>query len=127
VSTYGAAVIIEDDRGRVLLLKRSPTMSWKPGRWNLPAGHVEPGELAAEAAVREAYEEAGLRVAKVMPVVRVHFAPFVVDVYHSVDWTGRVRLNAESIAFKWVPVGDACRDDLLRTHRDALRWFADRY
>lgn len=127
MSTYGAAVIIEDDNGRVLLLRRSPTMSWKPGRWNLPAGHVEPGESAASAAIREAHEEAGLRVHTVKPVVRVHFAPFIVDVYHSTDWSGRVRLNAESTASKWVPVEDAWRGDLLQTHRDALQWFAARY
>ena len=29
--------------------------------WVLPKGHIEPGESAAETAVREAYEETGLR------------------------------------------------------------------
>ena len=35
----------------------------RPGRetWVLPKGHVEPGESDAEAAVRETYEETGLR------------------------------------------------------------------
>ena len=30
--------------------------------WVLPKGHIEPGESAAETAVREAYEETGLRM-----------------------------------------------------------------
>lgn len=32
----------------------------KPGVWALPKGHIEPGEPAAAAAVREAFEETGL-------------------------------------------------------------------
>ena len=32
------------------------------GKWNLPAGHVDPGETVAQAAVREVQEETGLIV-----------------------------------------------------------------
>lgn len=54
-----AAAVIAHDR-RVLLVKRRV----KEGSlsWQFPAGQVEPGESAGEAAVREAREETGLTV-----------------------------------------------------------------
>jgi len=51
---------VHDDAGRLLLVRRGR----EPGRglWSLPGGRCEPGETAAEAAVREVLEETGLRV-----------------------------------------------------------------
>jgi 8-oxo-dGTP diphosphatase len=53
-----AAVIIRD--GQVLMVRRRV----KEGElsWQFPAGQVEPGEAADEAAVRETQEETGLTV-----------------------------------------------------------------
>ena len=54
----GAAAAIFDEHGRVLLVKHS----YGRLNWELPGGAVEPGEGVVEAAVREVYEETGLRV-----------------------------------------------------------------
>ena len=40
------------------------------GTWEIPAGHVEPGETAEEAARRELYEETGTVDALLTPVTR---------------------------------------------------------
>lgn len=53
----GAAVAVFDAEGRILLMKRADN-----GSWCLPGGHVEPHESPADAAVREAHEETGLKV-----------------------------------------------------------------
>jgi 8-oxo-dGTP diphosphatase len=53
-----ACAVVVDDSGRVLLGRRSDT-----GRWALPAGAIDPGEQPADAAVREVYEETGVRIA----------------------------------------------------------------
>ena len=45
------------DDGRVLLVHRSPRRCSHPDVWDLPGGHVEPGESALEALVRELHEE----------------------------------------------------------------------
>ena len=48
--------------GRVLLAHRSPGRRWYPDVWDLPGGHVEPGETARQALVRELAEELGIAV-----------------------------------------------------------------
>ena len=57
VMTVGCGVLIENDKGQVLLQKRSDT-----GEWCVPGGAMEPGETYIEAATRELYEEVGIKV-----------------------------------------------------------------
>lgn len=52
-----AAIIVIDEKGRILLQKRSDKK-----KWGLPGGIVELGESYKDAAIREAYEETGLKV-----------------------------------------------------------------
>ncbi len=53
---HSVAVLVEKN-GKVLLIKRK----YPPEQhsWNIPGGHVEPGETFQQAAKREAREEAG--------------------------------------------------------------------
>ncbi|MFJ8158749.1 bifunctional class I SAM-dependent methyltransferase/NUDIX hydrolase [Streptomyces sp. NPDC094468] len=53
-AVFGAAAVVTDSFGRVLLGRSSQ------GMWELPAGRVENGESAPAAAVRELAEETGL-------------------------------------------------------------------
>ena len=55
--TPGVAAVIVNDRGEVLLQRRSDD-----GRWGLPGGAMEPGEEPAETLVREVLEETALEV-----------------------------------------------------------------
>ena len=55
----GAGVVIEQDE-RLLLLQRNIS-PWE-GHWNVPAGYAEFDEEPTETAVRETYEETGLRI-----------------------------------------------------------------
>ena len=54
-------LIIKNDKGEVLLQRRQGTKLW-PGFLALPAGHIDEGENAYEAAVREAREELGIEI-----------------------------------------------------------------
>ena len=65
------AVIIERD-GRVLLGRRVNEPG--RGRWSLPAGFVDRGEVVEEAAAREAHEELGVAVA-IGSLVGLYSAP----------------------------------------------------
>ena len=53
----GAAILITDHLGQVLLHQRSDN-----GLWGIPGGAMEPGESVEATARREAWEETGLEV-----------------------------------------------------------------
>ena len=53
----GAAAVVYDDDGRVLLGRRADT-----GQWTLITGIIDPGEHPAQAIVREVEEETGVTV-----------------------------------------------------------------
>jgi 8-oxo-dGTP diphosphatase len=56
----GAVAFLRDDAGRVLLVRQ--TYHREGQRWAAPGGWVDRGEDPRQAAVREAYEETGLRI-----------------------------------------------------------------
>lgn len=58
----GVDNLIADDKGRILLMKRSDNSKSYPGYWGLVAGFVDWGETLEEALKREAMEEAGIEV-----------------------------------------------------------------
>lgn len=59
-TTIGVGAIIQDDRGRVLLIKRATEP--EKGKWGIPGGHVNFQESLQEAITREVKEETGLDV-----------------------------------------------------------------
>ena len=85
--------------------------------WCLPCGWVEPNERPADAAVREAWEETGLRV-KVRQLVGVFSRPAgaqngahsLVAVVHLCDvLSGELTLSHEGTALRYWPI-DAVTD-----------------
>lgn len=95
------------DTCRFLMLLRCPDIP-VGGQWCLPGGHIEPGETGEQAAVREAYEEAGLTVEPLRKVwdwtkpdntLRLHW--YLVRA-HTFD----VRLHPrEACDYRWLTLG----------------------
>lgn len=103
-------------RGDEVLLQRRAGTGYMDGRWAVLAGHVDPGESVHEAAVREAFEESGVRVdpTDLRPVTALHRfergGPAVeqrLDVFFEVTaWEGEpvLREADRASAMGWFPL-----------------------
>ncbi|UFH50772.1 NUDIX hydrolase [Pseudomonas sp. KNUC1026] len=72
-----AGCIVEHD-GRYLLCQRA--IAPRPGTWTLPAGFMEAGETTEQAALRETFEEAGVRAQLIAPY-SLFSVPRISEVY----------------------------------------------
>jgi ADP-ribose pyrophosphatase YjhB (NUDIX family) len=115
-----AATIPEQD-GRVLLTRRSID----PGRglWTFPGGFVDYGETVTDAALRETFEETGLKaeLTGLLDVFTYAGAPIIV-VYKAVVVGGTLTPCDENDQLEWVAPGDIPWDALaFQSTREALR------
>ncbi|SEG90118.1 ADP-ribose pyrophosphatase YjhB, NUDIX family [Actinacidiphila yanglinensis] len=132
----GVVMVVFDDRGRVLLNRRTDT-----GRWALISGIPDPGEQPAEAAVREIHEETGVsavvqRVLSVFTNEPVTYdngdhAQYIDIVLRCRALGGEARVNDdESLDVRWFaldelpPLGPIARGRIESALRDDPTWFA---
>lgn len=106
--TAGAVAIIEHE-GRVLALRQLHRTGW-----SLPGGLIEKGEQAADAVVREVYEETGLRIDPGQ-VVATFFVPEFrhVDVIFRVvcDERPQVKVASEALKSGWFALDELPEPD----------------
>jgi 8-oxo-dGTP diphosphatase len=107
-----AFVAVRGAQGRLLLVQRCDS-----GVWELPGGHVEVGESAMAAALRETAEEAGLMV-RIIGLLGLYTDPG--QVVHGVD--GQVRQQF-AVVFRGEAEGSGvARPDGVET--SAVAWAA---
>ena len=104
------AFIVSD--GQLLILKRRPNDSHKPGAWDVPGGRLEPGESPFEGLKREAKEEANLEINILMPLDVHHFVrddgqKITLMIFLCQLAGGEVKLSEEHTEYKWVDLNSS--------------------
>ncbi len=98
---------IFNDRHEILLTRRHPDKKYAPNLWENTGGHVRAGENSADAAVRELYEETGVRADR----EELHFLgsvkvpPFFGDnfiLYRNLLLSSIVLQSRETSGVQWV-------------------------
>ncbi len=100
------AGVLGDTRGRILLARRSEGRDLA-GAWEFPGGKVEYGESPAQALERELFEELGIRIGNIEPLIcvpqRYANKSIVLDVYTVQSYTGKPK-GREKQALAWSPL-----------------------
>jgi 8-oxo-dGTP diphosphatase len=75
----GVHGVVIGDGGRILLLRRAPTMLYRPGHWDLPGGHLGLHEDIVDCLHREMGEETGLEieVGRLLGLNKANDGPYV--------------------------------------------------
>lgn len=119
-----AGAIVFDQAGGLLLIKRGRPPG--AGYWSVPGGRCEPGESAAAAAVREAYEETGLIVTSGLLIGRIDLPGPGGVTYDVADYActvtgGELRPGDDAVDARFVPLIDLPSLPLTPGLLDTLR------
>jgi ADP-ribose pyrophosphatase YjhB (NUDIX family) len=95
-----AAVVVRTNQGVLLLRRAQRDRAY--GKWILPGGHVDRGEVVLEAARREVLEETGLMVeiTGLLGVYSYKDYPWVLVVYTAEADGGRLCASPEALEIK---------------------------
>ena len=115
-----AAVIIRDHYNRILILQRGPTATIMPYKWNLPGGFIESHETPEQAAIRETYEETGLRTQDLEFIERKPGKYGAMYIFYTNTWHGKVKINHEHVDYTWMPLDAILQWDLVGIQKNAL-------
>lgn len=110
----GVKVIIRNNDGKYLFLRRAA--SFKPGvqKWDIPGGRIEPNEALVDGLKRELREETGLELTKVDSLIAAQDIFVEGKDFHVVRLTylgtaeGTVTLSDEHDEYRWMT-----KDELL--------------
>lgn len=118
-----AVVVLGGDR---LLLLKTATGHIGEGKWKALSGKLLEGESPKEGAVREAFEESGLKVSQLEPhgVLRFQFEDradpeWVIHVFSTRAFEGELRPSDEGV-LRWFPIDRIPYEEMWEDNRHWL-------
>lgn len=115
VSTTNMLVVSD---GKVLVLKRGENEKDFPGWYMLPGGKQEENETPIQAAIRETFEETGIKVLNPkLKVVATHNHDYrgkiyLIYIFMAEDFSGDLVQSNEGVAL-WMPLDELMNDSKL--------------
>ena len=101
-----------EKEGKVLLMKRSESLADFPGWYILPGGKQEKSETVREAAIREVFEETGIKVKDAnLKIVATHDHEYknkvyIVNIFVAEDFDGELMESKEGTP-QWIEIEKA--------------------
>ncbi|MGH7933313.1 MAG: NUDIX domain-containing protein [Candidatus Binataceae bacterium] len=113
------------ESGRLLVLKRAPRMTYRPGNWDLPGGHLAVNENFDECLLREIDEETGLEVEieRMLGLNKMPNRPYVQALYACRPLGARreIRLQPwEHVEARWLTLDELAAIESRIPYLDAI-------
>jgi 8-oxo-dGTP pyrophosphatase MutT (NUDIX family) len=122
-------VVIYNDDGRILLLKRSDKTPRAHG-WDFAGGGVDAGEDPSDAAVRESLEETGLSIDSSDILTTTHGrmddGEYVMIGYAAHAQNTKITISWEHEAYEWMDLDQASKLKLPAAHSAILHAYIAR-
>ena len=118
--------LIEDPRGRILLLERAGT-GHGDGGWCLPGGKIDYGKTVDEALAQEIMEETSLDLCSARFFFFQDSLPFHPGGMHCINFyfhcrvKGDLRLNDESSGYAWIGPAEMGAYNIVFRNDEAIR------
>jgi 8-oxo-dGTP pyrophosphatase MutT (NUDIX family) len=103
--------IMSNEKGEILLIKRSPSLDWHPGEWETMYGRLAQFEDAESGLKRELHEELGIdvEIGKLLSVWHIFrgaeqtaYNELIGITYNAKYHSGTITLSDEHSEFRWV-------------------------
>jgi 8-oxo-dGTP pyrophosphatase MutT (NUDIX family) len=118
-------LIVPDEEGKVLILKRART-AYGEGGWCLPGGKVDYGELVEQAASKELREETELECESARFLFYQDSLPpepgsmHCINFYFECSVTGGLTINPESSEWAWIGPDELEKYNIVFRNGEAL-------